>query len=126
MHKWSFFKVIDIFYKQTSSFRFISKSINNNSFLTVPQVGMQSVIVAFSGHTHFYCFSGSSGDQWSQLNCGKIAQLGRKCHNYIPTHACIRICPVCEDGKDKSVPRITKWPHEACRVMTISDHKGRI
>ena len=64
--------------------------------------------------------------QWSQHKCGKIAQLGRKCHNYIPTHACIRICTECENGKDKSVPRITNWPHEACRVMTISDHKGRV
>ena len=31
-----------------------------------------------------------------------------------------------EDGIEKSVPRITDWHHEACRVMTIGDREGRI
>ena len=32
----------------------------------------------------------------------------------------------CEGGIGKSVPRITDWHYEACRVMTISDHEGQI
>ena len=32
----------------------------------------------------------------------------------------------CVDGKEKSVPRITDWHHEACRVMTFGDREGRI
>ena len=32
----------------------------------------------------------------------------------------------CEDGIEKSVPRITDWHHLACCVMTIGDSKGRI
>ena len=32
----------------------------------------------------------------------------------------------CEGGIEKSVPRITDWNHEACRVMTNGDHEGRI
>ena len=32
----------------------------------------------------------------------------------------------CEGGIEKSAPRITDWHHEACRVMTNGDHKGRI
>ena len=31
-----------------------------------------------------------------------------------------------EGGIEKSVPRITDWHHEACRVMTINDREGRI
>ena len=38
----------------------------------------------------------------------------------------IRIYHECEGGIEKSVPRITDWHHEACRVMTIDDHKGWI
>ena len=33
----------------------------------------------------------------------------------------IRIYHECEDGIEKSVPRITDWHHEACRVMTNDD-----
>ena len=33
----------------------------------------------------------------------------------------IRIYHECEGGKEKSVPRITVWHHEACRVMTNGD-----
>ena len=29
-------------------------------------------------------------------------------------------------GIEKSVPRITDWHHEACRVMTNGDRDGRI
>ena len=32
----------------------------------------------------------------------------------------------CEGAIEKSIPRITNWHHEACRVMTISDHEGQI
>ena len=32
----------------------------------------------------------------------------------------------CEGGIEKSVPRITDWHHEACRMMTNGDHEGRI
>ena len=38
----------------------------------------------------------------------------------------IRIYHECEDGIEKSVPRITDWHHESCRVMTIGDHEGQI
>ena len=39
----------------------------------------------------------------------------------------IRIYYECEGGIEKSVPRITDWHHEACRVMTlIGDREGRI
>ena len=31
----------------------------------------------------------------------------------------------CEGGIEKSVPRITDWYHEACRVMTNGDDEGR-
>ena len=37
----------------------------------------------------------------------------------------ISICHECEDGIEKSVPRITDWHHEACRVMTNGDHEGQ-
>ena len=38
----------------------------------------------------------------------------------------VRIHHECEDGIEKSVPRITDWHLEACRVMTSGDHKGHI
>ena len=38
----------------------------------------------------------------------------------------IRIHHVCEDGIEKSVPRITDWHREACRVMTNGDPEGRV
>ena len=31
-----------------------------------------------------------------------------------------------EGRREKSIPRITVWHHEACKVMTIGDHEGRI
>ena len=37
----------------------------------------------------------------------------------------IRIYHECEGRKEKSVPRIAVWHHEACRVMTKDDHEGR-
>ena len=36
----------------------------------------------------------------------------------------IRICHVYEGGIEKSIPRITDWHHEACRVITIGDLEG--
>ena len=36
----------------------------------------------------------------------------------------IRIHNECEGRIEKSVPRITIWHHEACRVMTNGDHHG--
>ena len=38
----------------------------------------------------------------------------------------IRIYHECLSGIEKSVPRITVWHHEACRVMTNSSHEGWI
>ena len=43
-----------------------------------------------------------------------------------PVRENIRIYHECEGGIEKSVPRITDWHHEACRVMTIGDHEGWI
>ena len=37
----------------------------------------------------------------------------------------IRIYHECEGRIEKSVPRIAVWHHEACRVMTNGDSKGR-
>ena len=47
-----------------------------------------------------------------------------KSHDWRAT--CIRIHHKCEGGIEKSVPRITDWHHEACRVMTNGDREGRI
>ena len=33
---------------------------------------------------------------------------------------------MCEGEREKSVPRITDWHHEACRVMTNGDREGQI
>ena len=38
----------------------------------------------------------------------------------------IRIHHECEGGIENSIPRITHWHHEACRVMTNADPEGRI
>ena len=38
----------------------------------------------------------------------------------------MRIYHECEGGIEKSVPRITDWHHEACRVMTNGNPEGRI
>ena len=38
----------------------------------------------------------------------------------------IRIYHECEGRIGKSVPRITVWHHEACRVMTNGDPEGRL
>ena len=38
----------------------------------------------------------------------------------------IRIHHECEGVIENSVPRITDWHHEACRVMTNGDREGRI
>ena len=38
----------------------------------------------------------------------------------------IRIHHECEDGIEKSVPRITNWHHKACRVMTNGFLLGQI
>ena len=38
----------------------------------------------------------------------------------------IRIFHECEDGIVKSIPRITIWHYEACRVMTNVDLEGQI
>ena len=56
--------------------------------------------------------------------------------NVVYTHIClltlvanfanniIGIHHKCEGGIEKSVPRITDWHHEACRVMTNIDREG--
>ena len=46
-------------------------------------------------------------------------KTGEKCST-------IRIYHECEGRIEKSVPRITVWHHEACRVMTNSDSEGLI
>ena len=62
----------------------------------------------------------------------KHLNMTRKCSNYgkdqpmIPIGRKIRIHFECDGGIEKSVPRITDWHHEACRVMTYSDREGRI
>ena len=38
----------------------------------------------------------------------------------------IKIYHECEGRIEKSVPRIAVWHHEACRVITNGDTKGRI
>ena len=38
----------------------------------------------------------------------------------------IRINHESEGGIEQSIPRITDWHHEACRVMTNGDHEGWI
>ena len=38
----------------------------------------------------------------------------------------IRIYHECEGGIEKSVPRITDWHHEVCRMMTNGDSEGWI
>ena len=38
----------------------------------------------------------------------------------------IRIYHECEGRIEKSVPRISVWNHEACRVMTNGDFEGRM
>ena len=38
----------------------------------------------------------------------------------------IRINHECEGRREKSVPRIAVWHHEACRVMTNGDPEGQI
>ena len=38
----------------------------------------------------------------------------------------LRIYHECEGRIEKSVPRITVWHYEACRVMTNGDPEGRI
>ena len=53
----------------------------------------------------------------------------RRCHskgNYLILFhiKTIRIHHECDGGIEKSIPRITDWHHEACRVMTNGDHEG--
>ena len=50
--------------------------------------------------------------------------MTRKYHNH--RSKTISIHHKCEGGIEKSIPRITDWHHEACRVMTIGDREGRI
>ena len=38
----------------------------------------------------------------------------------------MRIYDECEGRIEKSIPRITVWHHEACRVMTNGDFEERI
>ena len=50
----------------------------------------------------------------------------KKLNLNFPVLQIIKIHHECEGGIEKSVPRITVWHHEACRVMTNGDHEGRI
>ena len=44
----------------------------------------------------------------------------------VPITYKIRMYHECEDRIEKSIPRITIWHHEACRVMTNGDTEGWI
>ena len=46
-------------------------------------------------------------------------------HSLVP-YEIIRIYHECEDGIEKSVPRITDWYDEACHLMTTGDREGPI
>ena len=56
---------------------------------------------------------------WLIVLCGSSTR-----RNYLDGN--ISIHHECEGGIIKSVPRITDWHHEACRMMTIGDLEGRI
>ena len=65
------------------------------------------------------------------IPCSGSTQDWRMCN----THFCegmellpyiLRIYHECEGAIEKSVPRITVWHHQACRVMTNCDPEGRI
>ena len=61
--------------------------------------------------------------QLKLLSVTKLSELGiaKRClTENLPIHL------ECEDGLEKSVPRIAVWHHEACRVMTIGDPEGHI
>ena len=44
----------------------------------------------------------------------------------LPMVYTVKIHNECKGGIDNFGPRIAVWCHEACRVMTNSDHKGRL
>ena len=55
--------------------------------------------------------------------------MGKNSGNFDPVFLkkeTIRIYHECEGRIEKSVPRITVWHHEACRVMTNGDPEGPI
>ena len=61
-----------------------------------------------------------------QGNVREFSHMGKNSGN--PDLVCknIRIYHECEGRIDKSVPRITVWHREACRVMTNGDPEGQI
>ena len=60
---------------------------------------------------------------WVQRRFKSVCDYGSILTNKIKG---IRIYHECEGVIEKSVPRITDWHHEACRVMTNGDREGRI
>ena len=54
-----------------------------------------------------------------------VTTLDKTSYTDLPTWT-IRIYHECEGRIEKSVPRITVWHHETCRVMTNGDPEGRI
>ena len=50
----------------------------------------------------------------------------RQIIDLVPITYKIRMYHQCEGRIEKSIPRITVWHHEACRVMTNGDPEGWI
>ena len=77
-----------------------------------------------------YGGGGAGGSVWIQtgefFGAGTIDVKGESNGGTAGQYEIIRIHHECEGGIEKSVPRITIWHHEACRVMTNGDPEGRI
>ena len=62
---------------------------------------------------------------YAALGWSTVCECGTS-WSYSLFYMIIEIHHECKEGIEKSVPRITDWHHEACRVMTNGDHEGRI
>ena len=72
--------------------------------------------------TMYYCACSGSKLFWLSAALSPLVEKGK---NYLYSKN-IRIYHECEGRIEKSVPRITVWHHEACRVMTNCDPEGQI
>ena len=64
-------------------------------------------------------------DNWKKHSIDSLILL----HDFTfisPERRIIRTYHECEDGIEKTVPRIIDWHHSAFRVMSIYDREGRI
>ena len=86
--------------------RTLSNLFNKKNFYTIRTSGIQLI------------------KWWNWIN--GIYWFARLCFSCFCPYETIRIDHECEGRIEKSVPRITFWHHEACRVMTNGDHEGRI